>query len=264
MASQFTKTPVAKDGQVAGTQTIRRAFLVLNLLRDEGKDMGVVQISQRLGLNLSTAHRIARGLVAEGYLSQDEGRERYRLGPQALLLGQAAQRALGMDVARPVLERLASVTDESVNLGLLDGHQVVVIQRIESSQPLRFSMEAGTRIELHATSMGKAVLAFNDDLGTYLDQQDEPLKQATEKTHSTLAGVRSDLEMIRERGWSTDDEESVLGVRCVGAPIFDSTGQARAAVAIQAPAVRMPYARFEELGAVVMEAASELGRVVPL
>lgn len=247
-----------------GTQSITRAFAVLNLFRDEPGGLGVVHIAERLGLSLSTAHRIARALVLAGHLAQDEGRERYRLGPQALLLGQAAQRALGMDVARSVMQRLADRTGESINLGLLDGDHAVVVQRIESSQPLRFSMEVGTRIELYATSMGKSLLAFNDELRPYLDGLGKDLVQLTAKTHASVASLRADLEQIREQGWSRDDEESMLGVRCVAAPLLDASGQARAAIAIQAPAVRMPDERFTELGPEVVRAAEDLARMLPL
>lgn len=262
----MASTPVETNGgRVGGTQAISRAFAVLNLFRDEGGALGVVQLAERLDLTLSTAHRIARALVLEGYLAQDEGRERYRLGPQSLLLGQAAQRAMGMGVARPVLERLAGQTQESVNLGLLDGDHAVVIQRIESPQPLRFSMEVGTRVQLHATSMGKSLLAFNDDLRGYLaGLGDGELPQLTSKTHANATTLQRDLEEIRERGWSIDDEESMLGVRCVAAPIIDGSGQARTAVAIQAPAVRMPEPRFDELGPEVRRAADELAHLLPL
>lgn len=254
-----------RDGaRIAGTQAIGRAFAVLNVFRDEGADLGVVQLAERLGLTLSTAHRIARALVAEGYLAQEEGHERYHLGTQALLLGQAAQRAMGMDVARPVLERLAKHTGESVNLGLLDGDHAVVVQRIESQQPLRFSMEVGTRIELYATSMGKSMLAFNDELRDYVDALGDDLLQFTAKTHATSASLRKDLGRIRGRGWSIDDEESLLGVRCVAAPILDQFGKARGAVAVQAPAVRMPDPRFSDLGPAVRAAAQELARLLPL
>lgn len=254
----------ANGSRVAGTQAISRAFAVLNIFRDEGGDLGVVQLAERLGLTLSTTHRIARALVAEGYLAQDEGRERYRLGPQSLLLGQAAQRAMGIEVARPIIRRLAESTQESVNLGLLDHHHAIVIQRIESPQPLRFSMEVGTRIELHATSMGKALLAFNDELSEYLDNLGDDLVQLTHKTHATQASLRKDIKQIRRRGWSTDDEESMLGVRCVAAPVRDASGQARAAVAVQAPAVRMPAKRFGQLGPEVCRAADELSLLLPL
>jgi IclR family acetate operon transcriptional repressor len=202
--------------------------------------------------------------VGEGYLSQDEGRERYRLGTQALLLGQAAQRSLGIDSVRPVLEQLADGTGESVNLGLLDGDMVVVVYRVESSQPLRFSMEVGSRIELYASSMGKALLAFNDGLADYPDRRADSLQPLTARTHTDPDSLRADLDVIRSRGWSTDDEESLPAVRCVGAPVVDMSGQARAAVAVQAPAVRMPNERFDELGPVVRRAADQLGRLLPL
>lgn len=263
----MTETSRATDlpeARVSGTQSITRAFAVLNAFREASGDLGVVEVAERLGLTLSTAHRIARALVLEGYLAQDLDRERYRLGPQALLLGQAAQRALGMDLVLPVLRRLADRTGESVNLGLLDNDHAVVIQRVESNHPLRFSMEVGSRIELHATSMGKSLLAFNDGLSTYVDGLDAELTQLTAKTHSTVDSLRADLAQVTLRGWSIDDEESMLGVRCVAAPVLDGAGQARAAVAIQAPAVRMPDDRFMELGPKVRQAAKELTGLLPL
>lgn len=252
------------ERRVSGTQSITRAFAVLNAFREASGDLGVVELAEQLGLTLSTAHRIARALVLEGYLAQEVDRERYRLGPQALLLGQAAQRALGMDLARPVLRQLAERTGESVNLGLLDGDHAVVIQRVDSNQPLRFSMEVGARIELHATSMGKSLLAFNDSLAAYVDSLDADLPRLTLKTHSTVDSLRADLAQIARQGWSTDDEESIAGVRCVAAPVLDGAGQARAAVAIQAPAVRMPDERFAELGPKVREAAQALTGLLPL
>lgn len=250
-------------GRVAGTQAIGRAFAVLDLFREGEGELGVVQIAEELGLTLSTAHRIARALVSEGYLAQSGGRERYRLGLHALLLGQAAQRAMGMEVAKPVLQRLAERTQESVNLGLADVDHAVVIQRVESTQALRFSVEVGSVVELHATSMGKALLAFNDDLRRQIEGQ-ERLLQLTDKTHGTLSSLLGDLEEVKQRGWSIDDEESMLGVRCVAAPIIGPDGQARAAVAVQAPAVRMPDPRFFELGPTVREAADELSRIIPM
>lgn len=261
--SKIVRRPDLNEGRVSGTQSITRAFAVLNAFREAPGDIGVVEVAEQLGLSLSTAHRIARALVLEGYLAQEVDRERYRLGPQALLLGQAAQRALGMDLVRPVLQRLSDRTGESVNLGMLDGDHAIVVQRVDSPQPLRFSMEVGARIELHATSMGKSLLAFNRSLSTYVDSLGTDLPLLTAKTHTTVDSLKSDLARIAQRGWSTDDEESMMGVRCVAAPVLDGGGQARAAVAIQAPAVRMPDERFEELGPKVREAAQALTGLLP-
>lgn len=250
-------------GRVVGAQTISRAFAVLRLFRDRGTDLGVGQIAKDLELNLSTAHRIVRALVAEGYLAQNEESERYYLGTGALLLGQAAHRNFGLDVVYPVLQNLAAQTGESVNLGVLADNVAIVVERIESAQPLRFTQPPGTRVVLHASSMGKALLAFNDDVQRKALRGVSKLQKQTPKTHATAKNLRADLEAIRARGWSTDDEESTLGVRCVGAAVRDANANARAAIAIQAPAVRVPDARFDELGPEVIRAAKEISTLLP-
>jgi IclR family transcriptional regulator, acetate operon repressor len=248
---------------VAGAQTISRAFAVLRLFCDHRGDLGVGTISKELGLNLSTTHRIVRALVAEGYLAQNEDSERYYLGTGALLLGQAAHRTFSLDVVYPVLQRLAANTGESVNLGVLSGDVAVVVERIESREPLRFTQPPGTRVPLHASSMGKVLLAFNDEAEQRTLKGVTRLKRITPKTHVTAKALRSDLRRTRERGWSIDDEESTIGVRCVGAPICDRAGIAAAAIAVQAPAVRMPDERFEELGPEVTKAAQEVSALLP-
>lgn len=250
-----------QGGRVAGAQTVARAFTVLRLFRDHGGDLGVGAVARELELNLSTTHRIIRALVAEGYLAQNEDSERYYLGTAALLLGQAAQHNFGLDVVYPVLQRLAEQTGESVNLGVLSGEAAVVVERIESAQPLRFTQPPGTRVPLHASSMGKALLAFNTQAQQHALRG--KLEQVTAKSHATTKGLRADLDTIRAQGWSTDDQESALGVRCVGAPILDNAGIARAALAVQAPAVRVPDERFGELGPLIVDAAKEIATLLP-
>ncbi|TNC25870.1 IclR family transcriptional regulator [Amycolatopsis alkalitolerans] len=250
-------------GRAVGTQAISRAFAVLHLVRDHGAELGVGQIAKELQLNLSTAHRIVRALVGEGYLAQNETNERYYLGTGALLLGQAASRNFRLDVVHPVLARLAERTGESVNLGVLNGTYAVVVERIESPQPLRFTQPPGTRAPLHASAMGKALLAFNEHLeASYLASADH-LVGIHPNTHTTEGGLRDDLAATRARGWSTDDEESYLAVRCVGAPIQDGPGHSRAAIAVQAPALRMPPERFAEVGPEVVRAAKEIAALLP-
>lgn len=250
-------------GLVVGAQTISRAFAVLRLFRDHPVDLGVGAISKELGLTLSTTHRIVRALVAEGYLAQNQASERYYLGSGALLLGQAAHRNFGLDVVYPVLQRLAATTGESVNLGVLSGDAAVVVERIESAKPLRFTQPPGTHAPLHASAMGKALLAFNDETERRILTEANHLQPLTPKTHVSVEALRVELEKTRARGWSIDDEESTIGVRCAGAPIKDNAGVARAAIAVQAPAVRIPDARFDELGLEVARAAQEISTLLP-
>lgn len=250
-------------GQVPGAQTISRAFAVLRLFRDHQGDLGVGVVAKELGLNLSTTHRIVRALVAEGYLAQNKDSERYYLGTAALLLGQAAHRNFALDVVYPVLRRLAESTGESVNLGVLAGDRVVVVERVESAKPLRFTQPPGTRVPLHASAMGKALLAFNEDIREQHLTSGRRLDRLTPKTHTVVKHLRSELEEIRARGWSTDDEEGHVGVRCVGAPVRDGAALARAAIAVQAPSVHVPVERFGELGPEVTRAAKEISTLLP-
>jgi len=252
-----------RSSPVLGAQTISRAFAVLHLFRDRRGDLGVGEVAKELGLHLSTTHRIIRALVAEGYLAQNKDNERYYLGAAALLLGQAAHRNFGLDVVYPVLRQLAESTGESVNLGVLAGDAAVVVERIESANPLRFTQPPGTRVPLHASAMGKALLAFNAETRERALGAARQLDRITPKTHASAAALRSELDVIRSRGWSTDDEESHVGVRCVGAPICDSANVARAAIAVQAPAVRVPPERFDELGPEVVRAAKEISTLLP-
>lgn len=252
-----------EPARVVGAQTVARAFAVLRLFRDRRGDLGVGMVAKEIGLNLSTTHRIVRALVAEGYLAQNEDNERYYLGTGALLLGQAAHRDFGLDVVYPALQALAADTGESVNLGVLAGDTAVVVERIESAYPLRFTQPPGTRAPLHASSMGKALLAFNTEVERRTLKGVNRLERITEKTHPTARRLRADLDLTRARGWSTDDEESTIGVRCVGAPVCDNAGVARAAIAVQAPAVRVPDSRFDELGPRVAAAAKEISTLLP-
>lgn len=257
-----TSNDGTQKSRIAGAQSIGRALEVLDLFRTAETDLGVVQIAERLDFTLSTAHRITRALVAEQYLAQSEERERYRLGIQALLLGQAAQRSLGLQVAQPVLQRLADSTGESINLGLADLRRVVVAHHIESHQALRLSVEVGSSVDLHATSMGKSSIAFNEDLRRQALEGSE-LPALTSRTLTTSTALLAEIEQIRQQRWCIDDEESMLGVRCVAAPVVID-GVARAAVAVQAPAVRMPDDRLTALGPEVRQAAEELARILPL
>jgi IclR family acetate operon transcriptional repressor len=248
---------------ITGAQTISRAFAVLRIFCDHRGDLGVGAVSKELGLNLSTTHRIVRALVAEGYLAQNTNNERYYLGTAALLLGQAAHRNFALEVVTPALRRLSERTGESVNLGVLVAGGAVVVERIESDNPLRFTQPPGTRTPLHASAMGKALLAFNPDAERQLLKGVKRLERITPNTHVSPRALRSDLERTRARGWSVDDEESHTAVRCVGAPILDSAGMARAAIAAQAPAIRVPAHRLDELGPEVASAAKEISALLP-
>ena len=254
---------VGVNGSATGTQAITRTLSVLAVFRDEEGDLGISEIASRIGLSASTVHRIVRALVSEGYLAQNEQTERYYLGRSSVLLGQAANRRLGLDLAQSVLERLVDETGESVNLGVRDGGEMIVVMCTESKHPLRFSQEPGSRLPVYATGMGKATISHSPSIDHEIDALPRPLQALTLKTITSVAELRRELEQTRKRGYSLDDEEAIAGVRCVAAPIVSVQGQVLAALAIQAPAVRMPRSRLKELAPLAVAAAHEIAEMMP-
>jgi IclR family acetate operon transcriptional repressor len=247
-----------------GTQAIGRALAVLKLLADAGGELGTARIAEKLGLTSGTTYRVVRALEAEGLLAYNPRTDAYYLGTGTILLGQAAQRSLGLDRALPVLEQVNTETQEAVNLVTRDGAESVVTLRVQCTLPLRFEQHPGARFPLYTTASGKAILAYSPDAEDYLAALPPRLDKITDHTLGTPAELAEQLRDIRERGYSIDEEENVAGVRCVGAPVLDVDGRAQAAVVIQVPSVRMPATRVRELGERAVRAAREVAQFVPI
>lgn len=252
-----------KGQTVAGTQTIRRALAVLSLLRRSSVDVGVTEVAQELGLHPSTAHRILQALVADDFASQNPENDRYRLGRESMLLGLGAERTLGFSVATPLLEQLAEQTGESANLVVRDGDRGLVVLRIDSALPLRFSQPTGTRVPLHCTSSGKVLMAFGGDPATEVDRLSE-LTVYTPATVSSRQELTHELLIAREQGFALNEGERNPGVSGVAVPVVDTSGTTVAALALQGPQVRLSRARLCELGGGLAGIAREVASVLPI
>lgn len=252
-----------QPGAATGTQAIYRTLTVLELFREVRRDLGICEISDELGMSASTVHRIVRALVEKGYLAQNVASERYYLGRSAVLLGQAATQGLGLHLVQAVLDRVRDETGESLNLGARDAGEMVVVICAESRMPLRFSQPPGSRLPVYATSMGKATLSQSPSIDEEIRTLETPLKPLTKATITSTSALRKELETIRRRGYSIDDEEAIPGVRCVAACILSQDGHPIAAVAVQAPAVRMSRARIKTLGSIVRSTAEEISHLIP-
>jgi DNA-binding IclR family transcriptional regulator len=263
----LTKAPV-QDG-VPSLQALDRAFAVLELFGADRPEWGTSEVARAAGLPVPTAHRILAALTGRRYLARDERTRRFRLGPAALDLGDRARAMLDLrQVALPVLRRLARATDETALLTVPNGERdrSVCLERVESSQPLRLSVEPGRRLPLHAGASQKALLAFlaADEIERLVAR---PLERLCRATITDADELRTNLHEIRERGWALSFEETNIGVWGVAVPLLDEHGVAVAALGLAGPSARLSpqevAEHLEQLRRGAAEVAVPLGLAVP-
>jgi IclR family acetate operon transcriptional repressor len=268
MASTASPPPIWEDRQVSevpaksGAQTVERAIAILNLFRDSQVSLGITSIARQTGLNLTTAHRLVRTLVGEHFMEQDPANEQYRLGPALAVLGRRAVEGSGIDRARSTTDRLSEATGESVSVGVRGSGGVLVVLQSSSRHALRFEHPAGGAIDVHASAMGKVLLAFGETTASVTVRELGQLARFTASTITTRAAMLAELEQVRARGFATNRQERYDGVCGVAAPALDAKGVARLAVGIQGPSVRLTDARLLELGPLLMATGREVAELV--
>ena len=213
------------------------------LMRLEGA--GVTELAAELDIPKSTAHNHISTLLANEYVVR-EGNT-YQLGLRFLDLGEHTRNRRRLyDVARPEVERLAEETGELANLLVEEHGYGVYLCRAKGERAVGLDTYAGKRVHLHCTSLGKAVLAHTnpDRREELLDRRGLPRR--TDQTVTDREALLEDLETVREQGYAVDDGERLAGLRCIAAPITDSSGETLGAISVSAPTSRMRDRRFEE------------------
>jgi len=243
-------------------KSIHKALDVLEVLASEAKGLGLTEISKRLNMQLSTAHRILSTLKHRGYIEQESAKGRYRLGLKTLEIGLAMQAQLQLlERALPHLQKLAEVTKETVNLAILDPDcdEVVYIAKIDSPEVLKTDIKIGTKLLAHCTALGKVLLAFlpEEEFNRRFSNQNQ-LPTYTPNSLPTFEELKEDLAKVRKQNFAIDNEEFKIGVKCIAAPIRDSTGKVVAAVSIAGPTSRLSSERIDEFRKLVVDTANEI------
>jgi IclR family transcriptional regulator, KDG regulon repressor len=207
----------------------------------------------------STVHRLLATMLELRVVEQtDDGR--YAIGLRLFEIGsRAAVRVSLRDVAIVELRDLSGRLGETSHVGVLDGDEVVYVEKVESEASIRMSSRVGRRNPLHCTGIGKALLAFQGDAEIDAACARE-LEARTEHTITDPKKLRKELTLTRERGFSIDDEEVELGLRCVGAPVLGDDGRPVAAISIAGPAARMEVEKCVAIGPDLAEAAGRIAR----
>ena len=244
-----------------GLSSVRNAARLLKVFRSREAEIGVSELARRLGLGKSTVHRLLTTLAGEGLIEQDPRTGGYRLGLVVFELGEAVKVHLDVHAAAgPVLASLREQTGESSQVGVLDGHEVVYVDRLESSQSLRLFTETGRRVPVHCTSSGKVLLSHLSDVALERVLADAPLDRLTDQTITDVDDLMVELGKVRRRGWAEAVNERELGVASVAAPVRDASGHVIAAISIGAPTVRLGRIRRRDMAAVIVEAGEAVSR----
>lgn len=229
------------------SRTVLKALDVLETLAFSAQPLSAPEVAERCGLTRPTTYRLISTLAARGYVATGQD-GRYRLGSKMLSLSKRLiEHAQLPQMARPDLETLCQETGESVHLAVLEDHEVLYVDKVESARAAPMYSVVGTRNPLHSTSLGKAILAFLP-----AEEREMLLGRIayTERTPNTITSrqvLEHHLELVRTQGYAIDDIENEEGIRCVGVPVLGNTGVPIAAISISGPIMRMTPARAEEL-----------------
>lgn len=241
-----------------GVRALERALDVLDVIA-AGNGLSLSEIAKELGQAPSTVHRVLVTLAARGMAETDGQSQAWQIGPMAFRLGSAFIRRAGLvERARPVLRRLMEQTGETANLGILNGDAVLFLSQAETHETIRAFFPPGTRSPLHASGIGKALLAHARPQDLRRMIAGVRLDRFTPTTLCTAEDLLADMVRIRAQGYALDNEERAPGMRCIAAPIFDIGGEAAAGISVSGPIHRMSDARLDDIARSVIAAAREL------
>jgi IclR family acetate operon transcriptional repressor len=246
----------ANDGK---NQSLVRAMTLLERLSLTASGMTLTDLSQQLGMPSATTHRLLNTFEEMGYVEHDSTLGLWFIGFKTFSVGNAfLNRRDFIATARPYMRRLVDQCGETVNLAVIDDGEVVYVGQVQSPEMMRMIVKLGSRSPIHASGVGKTLLASMTEKGVSTILQRKGLARFTERTIDNPANLRVELSHIRKLGYALDDEEHSVGLRCVAATIFDENGVALAGLSLSGPKARITDSRLTDLGAATRQMADEV------
>ena len=245
----------ARESKSAPVGVVGKVLHILEALDASPAGLQLREIAEQTRINKSTAYRFVAHLENEGYLLRDEAGA-YVVAPKLARLGAGiAYHATLRKISRPVAVALSNETKETVNIGVLDGHELLYVEVIESPHSFRMASQPGMHRPLNCTALGKALLAFLPN-----QQREELLpmltfERATPRTIPNLPRFRKELARVLQQGYAIDDQETDMGARCVAAPILDESGSVTAAISVSGPVTRIGRDRIQAYAIAIKRAA---------
>jgi IclR family transcriptional regulator, KDG regulon repressor len=237
---------------------IKRSLSVLDLFLGHSDELSLEEMCVASGINKATVRRIVSTLVECGYLRQFKKRGKYSLGAKFLdFSGMARMNSIIIPLANPHLQILKEQTQESVQMGIWDGMSVFLCQALLAEHPLKVVPIEGTRLAMHATSQGKAIIAEwpEEELPKYFSKK---LERYTPNTITDFKELKNQLAVIHREGVAYDDEECYIGVRGVAAALKNSAGKVVGSVSIFGPTIRLTREKMMAFAPLVKECVSKI------
>jgi IclR family acetate operon transcriptional repressor len=247
--------------QDAIIQSLDRAMEVLKIVAS-GNGLSLTRIAEIGGQSAPTCYRILTTLKKHRVVEFDETSQLWHIGLEGFRIGMNfVGRTQIAEQSRPVMQRIMTETGETANLAILDRGEVIYISQVETHEPIRAFFRPGTRGPVHASGIGKAIMAFisGDPVGSSLPDK---LPHYTENTITTRDAFKAELAVIRDRGFAIDNEERTEGMRCIAAPVFNAYGEPVAGISLSGPSVRVKPERDAEFGALIKQAADDITRAI--
>jgi DNA-binding IclR family transcriptional regulator len=241
-------------------RVVEKALDILEAIKRHGSGVGLADLARSVAMPKPTVYRIIVTLESRGYVDRDPGGI-YRVSDKLFSLQQRMSPAQALvRIAPPIMEELADACRETVNLGMLDGGEVVVIATVESPQSVRMTSKVGNRRCFHTTAIGKALLAALPDTAVERLIAMKGLPQLTPTSITNAKDLFAELRRIRKQGYAIDNQENELEGRCVGAAI-GGPADTGFALSISGPLFRMDLRRLRSLVPVLRQHTKRIAEV---
>ena len=250
----------ADNSKETRIQSLDRALDVLNCVA-QGSGLTLTEIADELEQSPATIYRILTTFAAHDALEIDPASQEWFVGPASFRIGSAFLRRTGLvERARPNMRVLMVETGETANLGVESDGQVLFLSQVETHENIRAFFPPGAQSPMHASGIGKALLAHADasQIERYVER--EELTKFTENTICDQSALRAELERVKQQGYAFDNEEKSTGMRCIAAPIFNSFGEPVAGISVSGPSARMTLERVGPVCEAVIEQARTLSQ----
>jgi IclR family transcriptional regulator, acetate operon repressor len=240
-----------------------RAFAILETLVNADQSLAMSEIVEAHGLPKPTVFRVLATLEAAGLITREPSDKRYSIGPRLAKLGLAIMtNQSSRRERRAILQRVADETGETCNLTMVDGIDVVYLDRVESRWPLRIDLSPGSRVPLHCTASGKLFLSQLAPAKRRAIVQSLSLTRYTDRTITDANALEAELAATRDTGVGVDNEEYLAGLICVAVPVTDGSKPHVATVALQAPTARFPLEHAMDCVPLLRKAAAAMSKTM--